>query len=1352
MVLNYSFITIIAIWSNLTGLINKLLLHNDIVSSKSFVFYNSPKFPALGLALLGFVIFLIYHFFNIKKQLGNFIEKEKENKTSDKEYLLYFLFLGITIIVIEIINEIFKIRPKSLLVVNTSIGLSFLLFYFITTKIEYLRKNVQYIFITLFLLFFFHIIRNVILIPEDITPIISFIVAFYFSYNILKPIKLYWFFSGFLFLFLIDVTISQLVPLKTSIILINFSLIIFVVSYVKYAVLLNQNDKFRFSNEIVHKGNSLTIASNRKGEILFCSETITDILGYTPEEVMGMAFWDLTEDPEFIGEEYHLNYTDNKLYIRKLKCKNGEYRHIQWKDKKFSENLIIGIGQDITEQINTRDLYKNLIQTATDLIFETDDDGNFIFINEFAISTLGYSESEIISHNYLEFIRLDYITNAMQFYENLEENLKKKENNFPTIEIPLLTKNQEELWVSLKVIIRKNDLGEITGYAGIARDITKLKIIEIKNKIRQEKTEHYNTVSKKLSTTNFSNYEDTDSVVQLIIKEAAIASKTERVSYWKYTEDTISCTNLYSTDNQKLDKKRVLKKEHYPIYFDSIINKTIINAPNVFDQLEISEFTKDTFLKNNIKSMLDLPIFTNGQLTGILCFESTPNKRIWDNEDISFGRTISDIISLAVSSQMRLIAEKKLEFKSQLLSALALCTEKFLLSKNTSKMFEETFDIIGKASKADHLFYYEKDNNTKLISQKHKWARKGVVKQITKLQSFNTEKLSEIFALAQNKKTLNTFTSKLKDSFFKELLVANEIKSILILPLYINDKFTGFIGFDDCTNEKKWTEDEIYILQSLANNISSTLERNRNETRIHESEEKFKLIANNIPGTVYLSKFDELVTKIFLNDEIENLTGYPKSKFLENKLSFMSLIHPDDKENIIKTQVSNLKKGIPIHSVYRIKRKSGEYIWIEEFGDVIKRGNTIDFVGGIYFDITSKKEAEDAIKAKQLAEAANKSKSDFLANMSHEIRTPLNGIIGFTNLLMKTNLQEIQQKYMITVNQSAQSLLNIINDILDFSKIEAGKLELNIDHYNIREVLNQVIDLILYESNLKNLKLELNIHKDIPSCFWIDVVRVKQILINLLANAVKFTEKGTIKLNVTILDKINNIYTIRFSVSDTGIGILEENKKRIFQAFSQEDSSTTRKFGGTGLGLTISNKLLSLMDSYLKLESKINVGSTFYFDLKIQSCDVYDPVFFESTTENNNTIYVLTEEQLAKEIKFLIVEDNNVNRLLLRATIKNLFTNAIIYDAKNGKEAVELYKAIDPDIIFMDIQMPVMNGYEATKAIRKLKLGKNTPIIAVTAGAEKDEKQNCINAGMTGYISKPIIKGSIEKAIIKSII
>ncbi|GAA6768040.1 hypothetical protein AAFH68_39920 [Flavobacterium sp. CGRL1] len=500
-----------------------------------------------------------------------------------------------------------------------------------------------------------------------------------------------------------------------------------------------------------------------------------------------------------------------------------------------------------------------------------------------------------------------------------------------------------------------------------------------------------------------------------------------------------------------------------------------------------------------------------------------------------------------------------------------------------------------------------------------------------------------------------------------------------------------------------------------------------------------------------MSKFDAFSTKIFLNDEIQNLTGYSKVEFIENNLSFLSLIHHDDRDEVINNQIDNLQNGMPLHNIYRIKRKTGEYIWVEEFGDVIKKGDEIEFVGGIYFDITNKKETEDAIKAKQLAEAANKSKSDFLANMSHEIRTPLNGIIGFTHLLMKTELEEIQEKYMTTINQSAHSLLEIINDILDFSKIEAGKLELFIDLYDIKKVLGQVFDLIVFESNQKSLQLELNVDHDVPKYIWTDIVRIKQILINLLSNAVKFTNEGSIKLNVSVLSKTkNNFCTIRFSVIDTGIGIMEKNQKKIFKAFSQADSSTTRKFGGTGLGLTISNQLLALMESRLQLESTIGEGSNFFFDLNLKTSNQSINEKYNSELKGISSASDLDKnEASSKNIRFLIVEDNKVNMLLLKTIVKNLYQNAFIFECENGYEAVKQFESINPNLVFMDIQMPIMNGYETTKAIRNTISGKNIPIIAVTAGAEKEERNKCISAGMDDYISKPIMKGTVEETLEK---
>ncbi len=1347
MVANYSFFNSVMSGISTVGSTFESIMTGWYVFNSDIIYYNNHKLFVLGLSLLAFLTLLVYQFFKIKSKIGYFIEKKKEQDKVSREYQLYILFFGIAVIVIEIINEIFKIRPKSLLVVNVSIGISVLVIYLITDKIKWVRDHIQQIFISCFFIYISYVAYNIVTLTNDVVPIIVFLISFFFSYSILKPIKIYWTFVALTFIFLLATLGFHLIPLKSSILLLNFCILIFIINQVKYAVLLNNRDNFRFANEIVHKGNSLSIASNQKGEILFCSETITPILGYLPDEVMGLKFWELPHESEVEEKLSSIKSQENKLYIRKLKAKNGEYKYIQWQDKNFSEDLIISIGQDVTEQVIVQDQYKNLIQTATDIIFEIDTEGYFTFINEFGISTLGYTEDEIIKKHYSNFIHEHYITSAVDFYENLALN----ESNYPIIEIPILKKNGDEIWMSQKIIVRKNELGLTTGFSGIARDVTDKKNIENEKKRRLKKIEAYNSSTKKLSTTDFSKYDKLNTVIDLILKEAASISNANRVSFWKYDDDLITCKNLFSLDNQSLNDKNILNKESYPIYFETLNNKAIINAPDVFNKLETSEFQKLYFTKNNIKSMLDVPIFLTGQLAGVVCFESTEQKREWDNEDINYARTISDVISLAISSQMRLEAERKLELKSQLLSALSLCTEKFLLSKTTHQMFQETYNIIGKAAKVDHMYYYEKDPIYNTVSQKYKWSREGVTHQITPLRQMTEENLKEIYDAASQRKILNTLTRNLDDSYFKKLLIDNEIQSILILPIYINDIFTGFIGFDDCTAERKWSEDEINIFQVLANNISSALERNRNETKIIESEEKFKLIANNIPGTVYLSKFDAFSTKIFLNDEVLNLTGYSKSEFIENNLSFLSLIHPDDKEEVINNQIDNLQNGMPLHNVYRIQRKSGEFIWIEEFGDVIKRDDEIEFVGGIYFDITSKKETEDAIKAKQLAEAANKSKSDFLANMSHEIRTPLNGIIGFTHLLMKTDLEEIQEKYMTTINQSAHSLLEIINDILDFSKIEAGKLELFIDLYDIKKILGQVFDLIVYESNKKNLELDFNIDPDVPKYIWTDIVRIKQILINLLSNAVKFTTEGSIKLNVSVLEKKhNNTCLIRFAVIDTGIGILEKNQQKIFKAFLQEDSSTTRKFGGTGLGLTISNQLLALMESRLQLESKIGEGSTFFFDLNLKTSNQSINDKYNAELKSLNIDLDSDEiETNGNTITFLIVEDNKVNMLLLKTIIKNLYNNAFIFECENGYEAIQQFEEINPTIIFMDIQMPIMNGYETAKAIRNTKKGRDIPIIAVTAGAEKEERNKCISAGMDDYISKPIMKGSVEEALVK---
>lgn len=387
--------------------------------------------------------------------------------------------------------------------------------------------------------------------------------------------------------------------------------------------------------------------------------------------------------------------------------------------------------------------------------------------------------------------------------------------------------------------------------------------------------------------------------------------------------------------------------------------------------------------------------------------------------------------------------------------------------------------------------------------------------------------------------------------------------------------------------------------------------------------------------------------------------------------------------------------------------------------------------------------------AKQQAEAASLAKSEFLANMSHEIRTPLNGVIGFSDLLIRTELTETQRKYMHTINQSASALLGIVNDILDFSKIEAGKLELMSEKTDLFEVLDQAVHIIRFQADKKGLAVSLHIDKNAPKYVITDEVRFRQILTNLLSNAVKFTNAGCIEISLRHkITKVNHSL-FRFAVTDSGIGIDEKNQKKIFEAFSQADASTTKSFGGTGLGLAITNKLLALMGSELKLISKKGKGSTFYFDI------IFPLAESQRTIVDKNQFDKRAQSLSEKPIKVLIVDDNQVNQLLLSAITEDLYPNAEVLTARNGKVALEKFLNSKPNIIFMDAHMPEMNGYEATVAIRKIENTDrlvHTPIVALTASSDHDVKDKCLQAGMDDFITKPIMQSALSRAYQKWLI
>lgn len=496
----------------------------------------------------------------------------------------------------------------------------------------------------------------------------------------------------------------------------------------------------------------------------------------------------------------------------------------------------------------------------------------------------------------------------------------------------------------------------------------------------------------------------------------------------------------------------------------------------------------------------------------------------------------------------------------------------------------------------------------------------------------------------------------------------------------------------------------------------------------------FNLTTQGLNWSNELYKIFEIEKKDFE----PNLYGKYLSRFLE-----------DDIEVLNKNIYNTITNKIPYEMEHGIVLDNNKKKWVFCTGiPVLDNQNNVVALKGVVQNITQKKLIDDTIKAKEKAEAASIAKSEFLSNMSHEIRTPLNGIVGFTDLLLKTKLDKDQLQYLKTVNESANTLMDIINNILDFSKIEAGKMELNFEEIDIFELSSQIINLFKYEANHKKIDLILRIDTNVPQYILGDSFRLKQILVNLLSNAMKFTATGHIKLILSQEEEFDAISKIKFSVIDTGIGIKIQNQNKIFQSFVQADNTTTRRYGGTGLGLAISNQLLALKKSELKLISSYGVGSEFFFAI------LFKKINKKEDNMMNMELKQITEKEIIpfnslSSYKILIAEDNKINMLLARTLIKKMLGNCVVIEVSNGFDAVLKVKEEMPDLVLMDIQMPIQNGYDATSEIRKLSTFKYLPIIALTAGVLNGEKEKCLEYGMSDYLTKPIIFNELEKILIK---
>ena len=400
----------------------------------------------------------------------------------------------------------------------------------------------------------------------------------------------------------------------------------------------------------------------------------------------------------------------------------------------------------------------------------------------------------------------------------------------------------------------------------------------------------------------------------------------------------------------------------------------------------------------------------------------------------------------------------------------------------------------------------------------------------------------------------------------------------------------------------------------------------------------------------------------------------------------------------------------------------------------------------------SNEELEKAtIKARRLAleaDAANAAKTSFIANLTHELRTPLNAVIGMSDLLLDMELGKEQRETAEIVTTSARSLLGVINDILDFSKIEAGKLDLEYEAFHLADTVQGMADTFIFQLRQKGLEFALDMDDALPDFVVGDQARLHQILVNLVGNALKFTEKGEVSLKVfrdTDGENSSEPGLVRFEVTDTGIGIPSHIQEKLFQAFTQADTSTARKYGGTGLGLNIARQLVEKMGGHMGVESVEKEGSTFWFTVLFEKAD--EAQIAEARDAVQSGVGGLTRKQ-ARDLRILLVEDNMVNQAVAIGMLKKLGYAA--QAVADGKEALKILSDTDFDLVFMDVQMPIMGGLEATNLIREGKAGrrnKSVPIIAMTAHATQKDRQACLDAGMDDYIPKPISSQLIQETM-----
>ncbi len=820
--------------------------------------------------------------------------------------------------------------------------------------------------------------------------------------------------------------------------------------------------------------------------------------------------------------------------------------------EKFEE-LLSGISQ-------AYDDFKFISQVSLDTIFRISKTGKIIFISDSCKDIFGYNKDEVLGQSVMKFVPKTEIRNIFDILARLF-----KEKNISNAYSKVVHKNGSVIPVELNAVLIKTD----KGYFGQGT------LHNIQSRLKSEEK------LRSSENTFRAVWEKSPAGMRLTDRNGSI----------------VMCNQAY-TNLVELKKTQIVGKPFSVVYEKNYGSKSLRSYR--------IKFFKDGFQSKEEKIV---PLW-NHKLVHL----EISNSKI---ESID-GRKLLLSIFKDITEQKE--TETLLKKKDKLLQGIAEATRALISNGNTEDSFYNALKLLGKFADINRVYIFEhkevKETGEMYVSLLYEWASEITEAQILnpalqKLSYSRFESLNfyESFSMGKSLKFLIKDLPPDEQRIFIDI----NIKSIILVPIMIDGKYWGFIGFDECKSDRIWTENEEALLISMASSIGSVIKRN-------------------------------------------------------------------------------------------IMQK-----------ELIEKNKELD-------------------KAVIEAKAAAKAKSEFLALMSHEIRTPMNGVIGMTGLLLDTALTNEQKEYVETIRLSGDQLLVIINDILDFSKIESERLELETQPFDLRDCIEDSLDLLASKASEKGLDLAYLIESNTPQTINGDVTRLRQILTNLLNNAIKFTEQGEVFIAVSANQLEDNKYEILFEVRDSGIGIPQNRMDRLFKAFSQVDASTTRTHGGTGLGLVISKNLAELMGGRMWVESEVGEGSSFYFTITAESAPSKSKVFFKGQT------------RLLKDKKVLIVDDNSTNRKILKVQVENWGMHPVVVESPYDVIKLIENKSVF-DIAVFDYQMPVMDGLTLTSEIRKFEAGKDIPVLILTSIGTKDSLKEYKDLNIAAFIYKPVKHGQLYEVL-----